>query len=325
MTCLYQPVEVSTLGGDWLKRYVERAVSEYQSSIKCILPAGDFETKLKYLVGEELALKRKGYYLTIGFLDEPCKLCKSCTRPITCDNPLGRPHWGLIQDLRDKYDPKKGEGLLLIGPSLNETLSSGCTDGSQHELAKIKDEIRSIYHINVYSLPANKLPITWMTVLQCMYGCRVYSNFSRRWSCVPFCPNPDETKRIVSSYKHALILNKAFRPPIFSNRSWLGFNPLRDVEQKAWATYCYGNMNAIALRVEEFLAERGFTTYTYGMSPCHVCMKCTYPSECKVLPKLRFSADASGIDIYASARMAGVDFEIPPLRRVNLLEIILLK
>jgi predicted metal-binding protein len=193
------------------------------------------------------------------------------------------------------------------------------------DVCKIAKEIEEEkYALKVYLLPAREVVVTWMTVLQCMYGCRVYSRFSRRWSRVPFCPNPDETKKIVSDYKFALILNKTYKPPLF-NTSWLGFNPLRDLDQKIWATRCYGEINSITLQVEKLLMNHGFDVYAYGMSPCHACIKCSYPKPCRKPDKLRFSADACGIDIYATARKAGANFEVPPLKEINLFEIVLIR
>lgn len=189
-------------------------------------------------------------------------------------------------------------------------------------LSELIDDIRKEFRVNVYSLPAREVVVTWKTVLQCMYGCRVYSSFSRRWSCVPFCMDPDLTKQVVSNYQSVLILNKKYKPPIF-NTMWLGFNPLRDLNQKLWATRCYGEMNRISLEVEKTLQERGLDVYCFGMSPCHVCIKCTHPDICKIPEKLRFSADACGIDIYATCKKAGCEFEIPPSSIVNLFELLL--
>lgn len=189
-------------------------------------------------------------------------------------------------------------------------------------LSEVLDEIHREFKVNVYALPSRDVVVTWKTVLQCMYGCRVYSNFSRRWSCVPFCIDPNEARSVLGKYETALILSKKFKPPIF-NVTWVGFNPLRDLNQKIWATRCYGEMNRIALQVEKMLEERNLDVYCFGMSPCHVCIKCTYPNKCKVPGKLRFSADACGIDIYATCRKVGCEFEVPPRRFVNLFEFLL--
>ena len=319
----YSPREVSELeGANWFKHYMARAVAEYQLFQRIELPNDNYDSKLRYMVGMELKQKRRGYYFSMSFLDESCRLCKRCTRPITCDNPLSRPSWKSVPELRDKYDLREGEGLLLIGPPpSNETLKEETVTG---EMKQVRETIENVYPINVYSLPTDEVAVTWMTVLQCMYGCRVYSKFSRRWSCVPFCPSPDETRNILSMYNYALVLNKHYSPPLF-NVSWLGSNPLRDLDQKIWATRCYGEMNKLTLRVERQLIELGFDVYAYGMSPCHVCVKCSYPNKCKHPSKLRFSADACGIDIYQAAKKAGATFEVPPKNQINLFEIILIK
>ena len=306
----------------WFITYLNKAVLEYKFFLKFKLPDADLIAKLKYAVAKEIAVKRKGYYFSISFLDETCKICKKCSRPLVCDNPISRPSWKLLQVIQ-KLRLRDGEGVLFIGPHTchEDPLKNYDIDLDVRKIAK---EIEEKYALKVYLLPAREVVVTWMTVLQCMYGCRVYSSFSRRWSCVPFCPNPDETKKIVSDYKFALILNKTYKPPLF-NASWLGFNPLRDLDQKIWATHCYGEINSITLQVERLLMSHGFDVYAYGMSPCHACIKCSYPKPCKKPDKLRFSADACGIDIYATARKAGANFEVPPRKEINLFEIVLIR
>lgn len=307
---------------NWFKQYLGKAVSEYEIYTKIELPNA-LHSKLQKIVETEFEYKRKGYYFTIGFIDETCRLCKKCTRPLTCDNSLSRPSWKLSPELQAKYNLKEGQGILLIGPTRpNERALN--YDRRGEKIIKIQDEISNKYNVKVSSLPTSEIAATWMTVLQCMWGCRVYSNFSRRWSCVPFCPSPDETRKIIDQYDYALILNKSFNPPLF-NMTWLGSNLVRDLDQKLWATRCYGEMNKITLRVENYLLNQGFDVYTYGMSPCHVCAKCTHPRACKQPNVFRFSADACGIDIYCVAIKAGAKFEIPPKTIVNLFEIILIK
>ena len=307
---------------NWLERYLREAISEYELFTKIELPNAGLHSKLQKIIEAEFEHKRNGYYFTMGFIDETCRLCKKCGRPLTCDNSLSRPSWKLSPELQIKYDLKEGQGILLIGPAPPDKRTD--FERENDNIVRTRDEIGNKYGVAVYSIPASEIIVTWMTVLQCMYGCRVYSNFSRRWSCVPFCPSPDDTKEIVSQYDHALILNKSFSPPLL-NTTWLGTNVIRDVDQKLWATRCYGEMNKTTLRVESYLLSQGYDVYTYGMSPCHVCVKCTYPRACKQHDLFRFSADACGIDIYGSAIRAGAKFEIPPKNMVNLFEILLVK
>lgn len=314
--------EPSIPKNNWINQYLRNAISEYELFAKIELPNANLDSKFQKIVETEFEYKRKGYYFTMGFIDESCRLCKKCSRPLACDNPLSKPSWKQSRKLQAKYDLKEGQGILLIGPTPQKERKN--YDCGGEKIIKVKDEMSKKFNVAVYSLPTGEITATWMTVLQCMFGCRVYSNFSRRWSCAPFCPSPDETRKIIDQYEYALILNRSFSPPFF-NRTWLESNIVRDIDQKLWATRCYGKMNKITLQAEKYLLNQSFDVYTFGMSPCHVCAKCTHPRTCRHSEAFRFSADACGIDIYSAAIKAGAKFEIPPKNIVNLFEIILIK
>src|SRR4030042_1965992 len=87
---------------NWFMHYVGKALSEYELFAKIDLPHAGLHSKLQKIVDVEFEYKRKGYYFTMGFIDEPCRLCKKCTRPLTCDNSLSRPSWKRFPELQAK-------------------------------------------------------------------------------------------------------------------------------------------------------------------------------------------------------------------------------
>lgn len=107
--------EVCKRDGPWFRMYLSKAINEYRQAFKIQLSEGTLGDKLNNLIQREMDLKRQGYYFAIGFVDDTCNLCDSCTRPLTCDKPMARPSWKMLPvELQRRYNLKDGDGLIFV-------------------------------------------------------------------------------------------------------------------------------------------------------------------------------------------------------------------
>ena len=116
--------------------------------------------------------------------------------------------------------------------------------------------------------------------LKCRFGCCYYG---RSLSCPPFSLSEEKMRAMLSKYKHALLVQGS--PP--SN--------------------CFHDQ-LLALERTLFLA--GYSNaLAFGAGPCPVCSTCPADGKCRFPEKSRPSLEACGVDVYETARTAGVSIE----------------
>lgn len=311
----YKPKNVKESGKRWESHYLENAIKEYSSYIKVKLTKKNYKDKIKQLVNKEFKLKRRGYYFSIGFIDQACNLCKKCIRPIYCNNALARPNWNNFPILQKKYNLKKREGIILIAPEKSNNVVR------KIPIKKLDffDRLEKRYTVELYCIESKEIEIGWKEVAQCIYGCRNFSKFSRRYCCPPFSLTPDETKKIQKKFKYVVIINKRIKVPLI-NISWLGFNPIRDINQKLWSNYNFRETNRIGNIIEKIMQKR-YDVYAFGAT-CNQCLICGFPYRCKKPDVMRFVPEGCGIDVYSLAKKLRIPIEIPPHNKVNFVEFI---
>lgn len=199
-----------------------------------------------------------------------------------------------------------------------------------NELVK---EALSLGATRVYLIKTEDVPITWKATLLCL-DCKV-SNIPRmrRWSCPPYSRTPDETGNILKKYKKALLVNLECSFPPLTNYNWNTKNPLIHIAQKIFIHLLYKRLHLMMIKLQKIAIKKGYGAYGYGSSPCHACLICAhswyitggYRGKCKKPHMFRFSAEASGIDLYSLAKLCGIPLEIPPKEKMQLMSLILLR
>ena len=121
--------------------------------------------------------------------------------------------------------------------------------------------------------------------LRCQYGC---SEYGQCLTCPPYSPTPETTRRVLDEYKTAILLH---------GTDW---RPLRKL--------------ACELERGIFLAGY-YKAFALACGPCWVCKTCGAlgrrgPAACKHADLARPSMEATGIDVYATARAAGLPIEV---------------
>jgi predicted metal-binding protein len=119
--------------------------------------------------------------------------------------------------------------------------------------------------------------------LKCQFGC---DGYGRCLTCPPHSPTPDETRRMLRYYKHALLIHGDEHVDIRS----------------------------IASTIErEMFLDGYFKAFGMGAGPCYLCDACA--KFCRHSDKARPSLEACGIDVFTTVRSNG--FFIKTLQTQN--------
>jgi len=118
----------------------------------------------------------------------------------------------------------------------------------------------------------------WVT-LKCRYGCDSYNTTH---CCPPKTPTYKETREILNSYHYALLIK----------------------------TYSLKRTTPLVVKLEREVFLRGFyKAFGLGAGACKLCSECNL-ERCRHPYDARPSMEACGIDVYATARVAGFDLAV---------------
>ncbi len=114
---------------------------------------------------------------------------------------------------------------------------------------------------------------------KCQFGC---DGFNSSLCCPPRSPRPEETRRVLDSYRRALLF-----------------------EAKR------GSPTRIAAKLERELFLAGhYKAMGLGAGPCRLCDSCALDEGCRKPDEARPSMEACGIDVYATARKQGFQIQV---------------
>ena len=126
-------------------------------------------------------------------------------------------------------------------------------------------------------IPTEKIVTAPWVRIKCRYGCK---GFGKNLQCPPYGRDDLETERLLKSYKWALLLE--------------GAPPGKQFHQKL-----------LGLEKKAFLSGL-HKAFVLGAGPCTVCDKCPGEGACNRSDLARPSMEASGIDVYQTAKEAGL-------------------
>jgi len=119
---------------------------------------------------------------------------------------------------------------------------------------------------------------TWVR-MKCQFGC---GGFGTSLMCPPHTPKPEETRRILDTYKRAIL---------FASGS---------VDTKE-----------IAAKMEREIFLSGYyKALGLGAGPCSLCRDCAFEKGCRHPDEARPSMEACGIDVFATARKHGFTINV---------------
>jgi predicted metal-binding protein len=123
--------------------------------------------------------------------------------------------------------------------------------------------------------------------LRCQFGC---SEYGQCLTCPPHSPTPEMTRRVLDEYRTAILLH---------SDDW---QLVRDVGRELEQT---------------IFLDGYYKAFSLLCGPCWLCKKCALgqvkngkPMACRHPDQARPSVEAAGIDVFATARAAGLPIEV---------------
>ena len=116
---------------------------------------------------------------------------------------------------------------------------------------------------------------------KCQFGC---SGFGESLTCPPYSPTPNETRKILNSFKKAILIH-------CQSGSHVDISKI-----------------VIQIEKEAFLAGY-YKALGMGAGPCRLCRECNLKGECRHREEARPSMESCGIDVFSTARNNGFSID----------------
>lgn len=114
--------------------------------------------------------------------------------------------------------------------------------------------------------------------LKCQFGCPGYG---RSLCCPPYTPTPEQMRRVLDAYTHAILLHRHWR----KDRN------------------AVDEFNEMVVDVEITIFLDGYyKAWGLGCGPCRRCKECDTSGRCLQAYRARPSMEACGIDVFKTAR-----------------------
>jgi len=169
-------------------------------------------------------------------------------------------------------------------------------------------------------MSARRVVVDERVRLKCRYPpCESYG---KSLMCPPYTTTPEEFRRILSKYKHAILIQTDFDVPDAMKKriqsEGARYVDLIDEKEfsdtrKKWALETWMKLNRIVEDVEREAFRKGYylaTGFTAGS--CKLCDSCDVSSPCKHPWRSRPAMEAVGIDVFRTAKNAGMKIEWLP-------------
>jgi predicted metal-binding protein len=172
-------------------------------------------------------------------------------------------------------------------------------------------------------IPASNIVVEDRVVLKCRVGC---NNYGKTLACPPHVPTAEEFRKIVSEYKYAIFMkfnSKAEADPeiksyLSKTEAEVASSASKEVFakwKKFWADWNGHKKDLLenTLKVEKEAMSKGYPL-AFGMisGMCHICEKCNVEEGiCRHPTQMRYSEEAVGVNVQATAKKAGVKMTFP--------------
>ncbi|MFH1707443.1 MAG: DUF2284 domain-containing protein [Planctomycetota bacterium] len=148
-------------------------------------------------------------------------------------------------------------------------------------LATLVKQARELGAVKARLIRASSVVTAAWVRMKCRYGCGGYDT---SLCCPPHTPTPEETRRVIDCYKHAIFFEAGRREP---------------------------KKICVKLECAAFLAGY-YKAFGYGSGPCRWCgdEPCNMQKGCRHADEARPAMEACGIDVFATARANGFTIEV---------------
>jgi predicted metal-binding protein len=165
--------------------------------------------------------------------------------------------------------------------------------------------------------PADVVVAEWVRY-KCAFGCKGYG---KHFSCPPYVPSPEETRRLLREYRTGVLLR------------FLGIPGLKEIEPDSIPEDFHPMYKDLILWVHGTVVKLEKTAFYdgyykaigFGAYPCIYCEHCVAEESvgpvdqsmkrlCRHMEKVRPSMEAVGMDAFATAKKAGWDLSVIPCK-----------
>ncbi len=188
---------------------------------------------------------------------------------------------------------------------------------SDEELARLSDLAASKGASTAILDPGEVVVADWVR-FKCRYGCKGYA---KHLTCPPYAPSPQETRRMLAEYDHALLVRFVGVPGREDARP-------EDVPDDfhPWYRDLILWVNRTMHLLEKTAFYDGFyKAFGFGAYPCIYCDECvaeetddlvdeSFRRKCRHMDLVRPSMEAAGMDVFATARKAGWEMRTIPCK-----------
>jgi predicted metal-binding protein len=170
-------------------------------------------------------------------------------------------------------------------------------------------------------ITADKVIVEDRIVLKCKVGC---VNYGKTLACPPYTPTAEEFRKIVSEYSYALFMkftshakaDAEVAKQLSKAETDSTIPPkVKEKVQKFWAAWKEDKLKILSavLDLEKAAMSKGYPLAIGLVSGyCQLCEKCTLGRTSCVYPtKARYSEEAVGVNVQATAKNAGIKFTFP--------------
>ena len=185
-------------------------------------------------------------------------------------------------------------------------------------LKKIASEMGAV---DAKIITADKVAVEDRIVLKCKIGC---PNYGKTLACPPYTPTAEEFRRIVSEYRYALFMKFESSAQadleLAEHLSETETDPAVPQEMKSklrefWAEWKEDKLKMLSIvhALEKAAMSKGYPLAVGIISGyCQLCEKCTLDrASCAYPTKMRYSEEAVGVNVQATAKNAGIKAKFP--------------
>jgi len=170
-------------------------------------------------------------------------------------------------------------------------------------------------------IDADKIVIEDRIVLKCRLGC---SNYGKTLMCPPYTPSAEEFRRIAREYSYALFMKfKSKAEADAKTAKYLSKSvndpalppDMKEKVHNFWAAWKEDKqiMLSAVIDLEKAALNKGYPLAVGLVSgTCYLCEKCNVEKKvCAHPTRARYSEDAVGVNVKATAKNAGISVTFP--------------
>lgn len=156
-------------------------------------------------------------------------------------------------------------------------------------LQKYIDAAISMGVSKIKIIDTTSVTVGYWVRLKCQFGCGCYGN---RWTCPPYSPTPEYTKKMLDEYSTGLLMQ------------------IEDIPAKKEPKIRVRLEKIVADIERELFLDGYYKAFGMAAGPCRLCRTCDMTQDCKYPERARPAMEACGIDVYQTARNNGFTLEV---------------